>query len=182
MAVKVVHISDLTGAEADEAKMAKLTIRRHPGVEGLPVTLEALPEELSGLETEHEVVEYDLRLPDSDRSDRIVVPLADFQKIVTQDILTRVVISLAEQRAQEQPARRRGRPRKSDGSSRPASVGKINYASLDHAGEPHRGRITEDEKRIVREHFDEVNKRLSDKGMRMIDPADPKMKDRYGLD
>jgi hypothetical protein len=51
----------------------------------------------------------------------------------------------------------------------------------ENAGEPHRGRITDAEKAYVREHFDEVNKRLSDKGMRMIDPADPAMQERYGL-
>ena len=181
MAVKVVHVSDLTGAEADEAKMAKLTIRRHPGVEGLPVTLEALPEELSGLDSEHEVVEYDLQLPDADRPQRLVAPLADFQKLVVQDVLTRAVIAQAEQRAQGEAPRRRGRSAKGAGSRRTAGEGKINYATLEHAGEPHRGRLTEEEKRIVREHFDEVNKRLSDKGLRMIDPADPKMKERYGL-
>jgi hypothetical protein len=33
----------------------------------------------------------------------------------------------------------------------------------------------------VREHFDEVNKRLSAEGLRVLDPSDPKVKDRYGL-
>jgi hypothetical protein len=57
----------------------------------------------------------------------------------------------------------------------------VNYATLEHAGEPHRGRITEAEKQIVREHLDEVNRRLSEQGIRTIDPADPDMQKRYGL-
>ena len=49
------------------------------------------------------------------------------------------------------------------------------------AGEPHRGRITDQEKRLVREHLDEVNARLREKGLRTIDPADARMKERYGV-
>jgi hypothetical protein len=65
------------------------------------------------------------------------------------------------------------------GSGRPR--GKVDYSTLEHAGEPHRGRITEAEKQIVREHLDEVNRRLSEQGIRTIDPADPDMQKRYGL-
>lgn len=58
---------------------------------------------------------------------------------------------------------------------------RIDYSSPEHAGKPHRGRVTEAEARYVREHFDEVNKRLSSEGLRLLDPADPKTKQRYGL-
>jgi hypothetical protein len=57
----------------------------------------------------------------------------------------------------------------------------IDYSSPEHAGKPHRGRVTEAEATYVREHFDEVNKRLSAEGLRMLDPNDPKVKERYGL-
>ena len=50
---------------------------------------------------------------------------------------------------------------------------RVDYSTLEHAGEPHRGRITEAEKQIVREHLAEVNQRLSKQDIRMIDPADP---------
>jgi len=73
-------------------------------------------------------------------------------------------------------------------SARAASAGttragraKVNYATLEHAGEPHRGRITEAEKELVRSHLDQINKRLSDGGLREIDPNDPTMRDRYNL-
>ena len=35
--------------------------------------------------------------------------------------------------------------------------------------------------RYVREHLDEVQKLRSERGMPLIDPADPKTKERYGL-
>jgi hypothetical protein len=57
-----------------------------------------------------------------------------------------------------------GRRRRGGGQSR----GKVNYGTLQHAGEPHRGRITEAEKQIVREHLDEVNRRLEQQGAMMM--------------
>jgi hypothetical protein len=64
---------------------------------------------------------------------------------------------------------------------RASTEGRIDYSSPEFAGNPHRGRVTEAEATYVRENFDEVNKRLSSEGLRLLDPADPKVKDRYGL-
>lgn len=44
------------------------------------------------------------------------------------------------------------------------------------------GRITDAEKRLVREHLAEVNKRLAAEGLRTIDPADPALAERYGIE
>src|SRR5512132_1698880 len=65
--------------------------------------------------------------------------------------------------------------------ARRRTEGKIDYSSPEHAGKPHRGRVTEAEAAYVREHFDEVNARLSSEGLRLLDPADAKTKQRYGL-
>jgi hypothetical protein len=46
-------------------------------------------------------------------------------------------------------------------------------------GEPHRGRITQAEKDLVRDNLEQINKRLRQSGLREIDPADPTMRDRY---
>lgn len=48
-------------------------------------------------------------------------------------------------------------------------------------GEPRRGRASREEAEFVRNNLDLVNERLAAKGMRTIDPADQKMKDRFGL-
>jgi hypothetical protein len=89
-------------------------------------------------------------------------------------ILTEAVAQSASRRTVTQAAGKRR-------SGKAASRGTVDYATIEHAGEPHRGRITDAEKRIVQENFDEVNRRLSQKGMRMLDPADPKIRERYGL-
>jgi hypothetical protein len=48
-------------------------------------------------------------------------------------------------------------------------------------GLPHRGRVSPEEAAYVREHLDEVQKLRSERGIPLIDPADPKAKERYGL-
>ncbi len=63
----------------------------------------------------------------------------------------------------------------------PAAGERTDYTDPKFAGNPHRGRVTEEEATYVREHLDEVNKRLSAEGLRMIDPVDPKQIKRYGL-
>ena len=46
MAVKVVHVSDISGKEADEQSLGRLVVHEHPEYADLPVTLEVLPEEV----------------------------------------------------------------------------------------------------------------------------------------
>jgi hypothetical protein len=72
--------------------------------------------------------------------------------------------------------RRRGRGRESrDGQVTAKRKGKVEW------GLPHRGRISPEEAAYVREHLDEVQKLRSERGMPLIDPADPRTKERYGL-
>jgi hypothetical protein len=78
--------------------------------------------------------------------------------------------SIAQAKTAEAPKRQRRR-----------AEGRPDYSSPGYAGNPHRGRVTEAEAAYVREHFDEVNARLSSEGLRTLDPAEPKVKERYGL-
>jgi hypothetical protein len=48
-------------------------------------------------------------------------------------------------------------------------------------GLPHRGRISPEEAAWVREHLDEVQQLRAARGVPLLDPADPRTKDRYGL-
>lgn len=62
-----------------------------------------------------------------------------------------------------------------------AAEEKIDYATAEHAGYPHQGRVSPAEAEYVREHLDAVNARLKTEGKREIDPSDPKVAERYGL-
>jgi hypothetical protein len=48
-------------------------------------------------------------------------------------------------------------------------------------GLPHRGRVSPEEAAYVRDHLDEVQKLRTERGIPLLDPADPKVKERYGL-
>lgn len=172
MAVKEVRVSDLTGEQDDN--MGRLVVVSHPKFPG-PITLDVREEEVRGLESLGDLVELEYTPPEG-RAHKLIVSAEDFSKLAgnMDGILTEVVARGASRRTVTQVAGRRS-------GGRSSSRGKVDYASIEHAGEPHRGRITEAEKRIVQESFDEVNRRLSEKGMRMLDPADPKIRERYGL-
>ena len=51
----------------------------------------------------------------------------------------------------------------------------------EHPQLPHRGRISPEEAAWVREHLHEVQALRAVDGMPLLDPADPRTKERYGL-
>ena len=78
----------------------------------------------------------------------------------------------------EEETRRRSRRSRGRGVERHP---RVDYTSPEHAGEPHRGRITDEEKQYIRENLGSVNVCLREQGMREIDPSDPQMAERYDL-
>ncbi|HEY8113967.1 MAG TPA: hypothetical protein VII16_14115 [Actinomycetes bacterium] len=179
MAVKVVRVSDLSDAQADESQFGKLIVHQHPDF-AQTITLDVLPNEIGELPESEIYVEIEFVQPGDRSGQRATLTVDQFNKLGgskdMKAILTRAVEELRQIGAPEAPTARRGRR-----SGAAPARSKINYASLEHAGEPHRGRITDAEKELVRNNLDKVNKRLRDSGLREINPNDPTMKDRYGL-
>ena len=181
MAVKVVHVSDISGKEADEQSLGQLVVHEHPEYADLPVTLEVLPEEVEELQGASRFVTVEWIAPGARRGERMVVSLEDFNLLAGAGVMESAVQDAL-------IAKPRSRPRSSgtggggSASGGRSGRGKVNYATLEHAGEPHRGRITEAEKELVRKNLDQVNKRLREAGQREIDPSDQAMRDRYGLE
>ena len=179
MAVKVVHVSDISGKEADEQSLGRLVVHEHPEYVDLPVTLEVLPEEVEALQGASRFVTVEWIAPGARKGDRMVVSLDDFNLLAGAGVMESAVQDAL-------IAKHRSRPRAGAASGSAAGGrsgrGKVNYATLEHAGEPHRGRITEAETDLVRNNLDQVNRRLRDAGLREIDPSDQAMRDRYGLE
>ncbi|HXQ58120.1 MAG TPA: hypothetical protein VOA19_20320 [Actinomycetes bacterium] len=181
MAVKVVHVSDISGKEADEQSLGRLVVLDHPEYADLPVTLEVLPDEIESLQGASRFVTVEWIAPGARKGERMVVSLDDFNLLAGAGVMESAVQDAL-------IAKHRSRPRSGGGGAGGGSAsgrsgrGKVNYATLEHAGEPHRGRITEAEKELVRKNLDQVNRRLRDAGLREIDPKDQAMRDRYGLD
>jgi hypothetical protein len=176
MAVKVVHVSDISGKEADEQSLGRLVVHEHPEYADLPVTLEVLPDEIESLESASRFVTVEWIAPGARKGERMVVSLDDFNLLAGAGVMESAIQDAL-------ITKHRSRPRAGGGSASAgrSGRGKVNYATLEHAGEPHRGRITEAEKELVRKNLDQINRRLRDAGQREIDPTDQAMRDRYDL-
>jgi hypothetical protein len=179
MAVKVVRVSDLSDRQAEQSEFGKLIIHQHPDF-AQRITLDVLPDEIGELPESETYVEIEFVQPGDSSGQRATLTVEQFNKLGgSKDMRAILQQALEEQRqpgAQEAPAPRRGRR-----GAATSGRSKVNYATLEHAGEPHRGRITDAEKELVRNNLDKVNKRLREAGKREIDPNDPTMKERYGL-
>lgn len=181
MAVKTIHVSDISGKEADESSLGRLVVHEHPEYSDLPVTLEALPEELEQLQgNSARFVTVEWIRPGARKGERITVPIEDFNLLAGPGVMDNAIQDALISKHRSRSRAGEGGRAAAAGTTRSGRA-KVNYATLDHAGEPHRGRITEAEKELVRSHLEEINKRLRDGGLREIDPGDPTMKERYGL-
>ncbi|MFJ5234531.1 hypothetical protein ACIQBJ_32090 [Kitasatospora sp. NPDC088391] len=174
MGQKIVRFSDLTGRMVDdENQLVRIVVTGHPDLENGPVEIEALAEELTTVEENSlDLVTFELHYPDSDEPETIVMEVKAFNQLAADTPMPEVLRS-AKRVVGAIPSQ-----------ARPAAAEKtrINYASLEHAGTPHKGRTTDAEKHLVQEHLDEVNKRLAAEGLRTIDLGNPDHVSRYGLE
>jgi hypothetical protein len=172
------YVSDLTGDDIADSQHVKLVIRRHPAYAS-PITLDAQESELEALNTVDQIVELEIQPTGGNESPArtLLVELSALKGLAKGSDLDAILTNAAA--AQARPSEPKPRTRRGDRTG--AQRAKANYATLEHAGEPHRGRITDAEKQIVRSNLAKINKRLRDSGKRQIDPTDPEMRQRYGL-
>jgi hypothetical protein len=169
---KTVRFSDLSGEIIiqDDA-LARIVIHEHPELGDSPVEIDVLTDEARAIEKAAlPVAVVDLYFPGEDEPRRVAMDAASFDKLATDKAMSELLITA-------RPARRTSRT----SVASPARGDRANYASVEHAGRPHKGRITDAEKQVVGEHFGEINERLAEQGLRMISLADPEHVERYGL-
>ncbi|MEU6708933.1 hypothetical protein [Streptomyces wuyuanensis] len=174
MGQKVIKFSDLSGKHIEnEEGMARIIVTQHPDLEGGPVEIEALPEEVSGIEAHAlDLVTFELRLPDVDKVMHVVMDVEKFNELAEDSPMSEVIKSA--RRAPQSSVH--SQSRRADGRE------KVNYATLEHAGRPKKGKTSEEEKRIVQNNFDQINERLTSEGFRTIDLKNPDHVARYGLE
>ena len=171
MGQKTVRFSDLSGEliTRDDA-LARIVIHEHPELGDSPVEIEGLADEAAAIEKGAlRVAVVELYLPGEDEPRRVTMEAAAFDELATDRPMSELLLTARPAR----PARR--------AKSAAAGPRGVNYDSLEHAGEPHKGRITEAERELVRDHLDAINERLAKQGLRTIDPKDPEHVARYGL-
>ncbi|MGW2395753.1 hypothetical protein ACWCYY_04300 [Kitasatospora sp. NPDC001664] len=174
MGQKIIRFSDLTGKHVeDDGALVRIVVRHHPDLADGPVEIEALAEELSSVaELAIDLVTVELYRPGSDQPETVVMEAGVFDRLAVATPMAEVLRG-----AKRVPTR-------SVPEQAPASSAKerVNYASLEHAGRPHKGRTTDAEKHLVQQHLDEVNERLAAEGVRTIDLANADHVTRYGLE
>ncbi len=172
MGEKTVKFSDLSGEiiTRDDA-LARIVIHEHPELGGGPVEIEALADEARAIEKAAlRVAVVDLHLPGEPEPRRVTMDAGSFDGLATDRPMAELLLAA-------RPARR---------GSRAAAAGqggadRVDYGDPAHAGKPHKGKITDAEKRLVQERFDEINDRLAGAGVRTISLADPEHVECYGL-
>ena len=173
MGQKTVRFSDLSGEiiPQDDA-VARIVVHEHPELGDGPVEFEVLPDEARAIEKAAlRVAVADLHLPGDDEPRRVTMDVDAFDSLATDKAMSEIL-------AAARPARRSSRA----AAGSPARNDRVDYASVAHAGNPHKGRITDGEKQLVRQRFDEINERLAEQGIRTISLADREHVERYGLE
>ena len=178
MGQKTVRFSDLSGELiADGDAPARIVVQEHPELTDGPVEIESLADEAKAMEKAAlRVAVVDVYLPGEVEPRRVTMQAGDFGKLATDRPMSELLITA-------RPARRTSRSASASRATPApaASADRTDYATLEHAGKPHKGKTTDAEKRLVREHLDEINERLSAQGLRTISLSDPEHVERYGL-
>jgi hypothetical protein len=170
---KTVRFSDLSGQLiTDDEAPARIVVAEHPNLPDGPVEIEALTAEATDIEKAGgQAALVDLYFPGDDQPRRVVLDVAEFDKLATDKPMSEIL-------ATARPARRASR----SATAAASREDRANYATIEHAGKPHKGKTTDAEKRLVREHLDEINERLAGQNLRTISLTDADHVERYGLE
>lgn len=167
MGQRVIKFSDLSGKNIEsEEDVVRIVVTQHPDIES-PVEIEATSEELTDVEDNAlDLVTFELHYNEGE-TEQIIMEVDAFNKLATDTPMGEVL-------KQAKPV---GRV-----PSQAAVKPKINYATLEHAGKPKKGKTSDEEKKLVQENFDQINERLAGEGLRTIDLDNPDHVARYELE
>jgi hypothetical protein len=173
---KTVRFSDLSGQLiTEEDGLARIVVHEHPELGDSPVEFEALTDEAMVIEKAAlRVAVVELHFPGEDAPRRVIMDAEAFDRLATDRPMNELLITARPVRPVRRPAR--------SAAAAAGRGGRVDYATLEHAGEPHRGKATDAEKQLVRDHFEEINDRLVAQGLRTISLTDPEHIERYGLE
>ena len=173
MAVKQVRVSDLSGQQAGEEQFAQLIVHEHPQYQG-PITLDVLPDEIGEVPESEQYVSIEVIQPGERSGQRTLLSVDRFNKLASSGDMNSILMNAV---AEQQP-QRAAQPRRRGRGTRD---GQVTAKRTVEWGLPHRGRISPEEAAYVREHLDEVQALRAERGVPLLDPADSRTKERYGL-
>lgn len=173
MAQRLVRFSDLTNKIIQDDEVVRIVIEQHPALRNGPVELEAAADEVDAIRTSAlNVVSLKLYPGDGSIPKTVTMEIEAFNKLAGDREMADVL-------REAQPAYP---PRRTTKPTAASTADKLDYASLEHAGKPHRGKTTDAEKEIIRNNLDKINERLERDGLRTIRLDEAEMVARYGLE
>lgn len=173
MAQRMVRFSDLTNKIIGDDNVVRVVIEQHPALHNGPVEIEVAEDEVEPIRKGAlSVVTLKLYQANGSAPEAVTMEIEAFDQLAGD-------MDMADIIRRAEPAYP---PRKQVKSSPAAAAEKLEYATLEHAGKPHRGKTTDAEKEIVRNNLDKINERLQRDGMRTISLDDSEMVARYGLE
>jgi hypothetical protein len=180
---KTVRFSDLSGQLiTEEDTLARVVVFDHPELGDGPVEFEALADEVLAIDKAAlRVAVVELHLPGEEEPRRVTVDLEAFDAMATDTAMSELLITARPARKSSRSASATSSRGSRAGGTSASPAGKVNYATLEHAGEPHKGKITDTERQLVQQNFEQINDRLVSQGLRTISLADPDHVERYGL-
>lgn len=170
----MVRFSDLSPSVINDGdESVKIVVIEHPAItDGVPREIEALAAEVKGIEDKAlNVVRVELHR-DGAEPVTLTLDVKTFDDYSTDTTMAEAIMNGV-------PMVERRRGSKTAGSS--SEKAKINYATLEHCGRVHRGKLTEAEKELVRTNLEAVNANLRKLGERQIDPKNPEHAAKYSL-
>jgi hypothetical protein len=174
MAKRVLIVSDISGQEIPEGEHARVVFESEGRV------IDVLASEAALLESQKlDLVTLTIHLPDGNR--RTVLMEATTLEKLWPGVDVETMLARAERFDQRAvPPSRRSPTTMSTAVPARVAADRIDYSSPEHAGTPHRGRVSPEEAAYVRANLDAVNARLAAAGMRTIDPG-TELAARFGL-
>lgn len=182
MAQRIVTVSDLSGSDIPQDEEAKINVLEFPEL-SQQVMVDASQTEVDRLKLEAQPFTL-VEIVNADGStERLALSVDSFKKHFKSDVTE--VLAHAEtlyKTAPPEPEAPRRRGRRLRGEAAPARGERIDYSDVRFAGRVKRGIISDAEKLTVREHFDEVNKNLTEAGQRTLDLGNIEHVTKYGLE
>lgn len=173
MGQRMVRFSDLTNKIIEDDEVVRLVIEQHPALENGPVEIEVSTTDVEPIrKSALSVVSLKLYQGDGSAPETVTMEIEAFNKLAGHTDMAEVI----SRAGPAYPPRRQAKPASASATE------KVDYATLEHAGKPHRGKTTDAEKEIVRNNFDKINERLEQDSMRIIRLDDAEMVTRYGLE
>ena len=173
MAQRMVRFSDLTNQIIEDEDVVRIVVEQHPALQNGPVEIEAATDEAESIrKSALSVVSLKLYPGDGSAPETVTMEIEAFNKLAGDMDMVEII-------RRAQPAYS---PRKQVKPAAMSTGDKLDYASLEHAGKPHRAKTTDAEKETIRNNLDKINERLERDGMRTIRLDDTEMVTRYGLE